>query len=158
MYRTEEEYYLYVNDKTTINLEKEYTIFSDNKIDYVYTKDAINKLLEEGNIVLNNTYKEYKTFIFCIYKIIGAFDLKIIFSPEHEEQYIIQTTEITCSIDQKHNINFNLINILEPEEETEEYANYERMQVEGVQMFEEDKSIDFNTKDLNLEGFLNKLN
>ena len=77
------------------------------------------------------------------------------FPVENEENL---TTEVKCEIDDNSKVNFSLLNIWLDDLNSvyEDEIDYEDMENDefGSSMFEKDKQISFNCKNLNLEDFL----
>lgn len=158
MYRTNDDYNLTFQGNTP-DIDKHYGEFEENNISYDYKLEKIKSLVSDGSVELSSTYNEYKTFLFIMYKIIGPLDIEISFYPEDEEEEgYTESTEVKFVVDAQGNASFDLKNEIELDddidEDSEEYANFERAKEMARGMFEDDKSVKFSISDMNLENFL----
>ena len=155
MFQTEDHYELDFKGEV-LNLVDKYKIFDELELYEKFPLDNFQELLEEGQTTIYSTYKDYKVFIFYLYQIIESFSLKIVFNPVENEENL--TTEVKCEIDDNSKVNFSLLNIWLDDLNSvyEDEIDYEDMEKDefGSSMFEKDKQISFNCKNLNLEGFL----
>ena len=155
MFQTEDHYELSFKGEVQ-NLVDKYKIFDELELQDKFPLDNFQELLEEGQTTIYSTYKDYKVFIFYLYQIIESFSLKIVFNPVENEENL--TTEVKCEIDENSEVNFSLLNIWLDDLNSvyEDEIDYEDMEKDefGSSMFEKDKKISFNCKNLNLEDFL----
>lgn len=155
MYRTNDDYNLSF-DGEVLDLESKYRMIEEHDLSYYYKFDSVKNLILFQNMEVFSTYKEYKKFIFLLYKIIGPLDLEISFYPEEYAEGYTESTEVEFVVDSDGNASFDLTNEVEPDEDldedSEEYKNFQIAQ--GRRMFEGDKSLKFSITDMTLESFL----
>lgn len=159
MYRTEDQYNIEFSDDIN-NFDELYSNSSkSNDIDYEFPLDKVKELLD-GNAIFHSTYKVYKKFLFVLYKIIGAYEIGIVFDPEEGELGYQLTTEVTFTVNEG-SASFELNNLIEPDEEldeeSEEFSKYKNALDNKKTMFEDDKILELDMSSLNMEEFLTKL-
>ena len=159
MYRTEDIYQNLVVKNTIKYDSKQYCELA-NQFDLLgqFPYESIEKMI--GSYFLtNNTYKSYRKYLFFLHKLIGEFNINILFSEDEAPLGCQPNTEISFSANNNGEAELSVLNTIELEddiaEDSDEFKEYEKLKGKYF-MFEKNKNIKGSLLNLSLEQFLIK--
>jgi hypothetical protein len=151
MYTTEDYYEVSLKD-VKIDEEKYTEMAEKYGIDNRFPYEAITDMICGNQHITGNTYEYYKKLLFILYKLVGAFSIEILFTEDEAPFGCQPNAEFSFDVNANGEALFHLKNIIEIEDDGDD--DCQQMKDEGYVLFENDKSLEINLSDLNMEQFL----
>jgi len=158
MYRTEDFYEVSTVGGSTemkdVKIDEEkYTEMAEKYgIDSRFPYEAITDMLCGNQHITSSSYEYYKKLLFILYKLVGAFSIGILFQEDEAPFGCQPNAEFYFEVNANGEASFRLENIVEIEDDEDD--DCQQMKDEGYVLFENDKSLEINLSNLNMDQFL----